>query len=57
MRKIILVMGVFYLLTLTSFYGMVDSRSSGIYVSAPMNLGHWCGYEFKGNVGFFCDEE
>lgn len=33
-------------------YGGLTSSNQGVY----WNLGHhWCGYEFRGHPGFFCD--
>jgi hypothetical protein len=29
------------------------AQTAGIEVTLPLN--HWCGYEYRGTPGFFCD--
>lgn len=38
-------------------YGDITSRNAGVYwnLHGPGLSGHWCGYEYRGHPGFFCD--
>lgn len=36
-------------------YGDIYTRSPNAGVFWNLPGGHWCGYEFRGHPGFFCD--
>lgn len=35
-------------------YGDISSTNAGVWWHIPATA-HWCGYEYKGHPGFFCD--
>lgn len=37
-------------------YGDTTTSNAGVYWNSPAGH-HWCGYEFKGHPGFFCDTD
>jgi hypothetical protein len=56
MKRALAILGLCWLAIVaaadTHFYGDVTTANAGVY----WNLGqHWCGYEYRGHPGFFCD--
>lgn len=35
-------------------YGDITTRNAGVYWNVP-DSSHWCGLEYRGHPGFFCD--
>lgn len=55
-RSILILVGVWLaLVTVASMhtYGDITTSNAGIYWNLPGH--HWCGYEYRGHPGFFCD--